>query len=270
LLELSMPIYISWSGQTSFKIAQNLHQMIRSIFPGQEVWVSAEDIQDGARWSPDLLRILDRASFCIMCIDPSNAHSPWLHFELGAVAKATSKWRIRVLLNELTPEELKGPVTLFQGVRIEKGDVRRMVEDIHANLSNSPLNHVQVIANLEEAWPDFQETVSKINLELSIKAKEKLAEAEKKAVAEREESSEPVLMAHINEVDEKILVLLCVNEGLEEEKIATTVYLPRGSAQHHLIELEKKGLVWSNLMFGVRRWFITDLGKKYVPAYYQD
>ena len=244
--------------------------MIRSIFPGQEVWVSAEDIQDGARWSPDLLRILDRASFCILCVDPFNAYSPWLHFELGAIAKATSKWHIRVLLNELAPEELKGPMTLFQGVKIEKGDVRRMIEDIHANLSNSPLNHVQVIANLEEAWPAFQESVSQMNLELSIKTKEKRAETEKKAGAEKKEPGEPVSMAHINEVDEKILVLLCVNDGLEEEKIATTVYLPRGSAQHHLIELEKKELVWSNLMFGVRRWFITDLGKKYLPAYYQE
>jgi hypothetical protein len=247
-----MPIYMSWSGQTSFKVAQILNQMIRSVFPGQETWVSVEDIHEGARWSPELLRILDRASFCILCVDPSNAHSPWLHFELGAIAKATSKWHIRVLLNELAPEELKGPLTLFQGVKIEKGDVRRMIEDIHANLSNSPLNHVQ------------------INLELSMKTKEKRAETEKKAGTERQESGEPVPMAHINEVDEKILVLLCVNDGLEEEKIATTVYLPRGSAQHHLIELERKELVWSNLMFGVRRWFITDLGKKYLPAYYQE
>jgi hypothetical protein len=152
---------------------------------------------------------------------------------------------------------------MFQSVKMEKNEVRRMVEDIHANLTSVDITHLQVIANLEDAWPAFEEEITKVNLALSIKGKP--AEPED-ATGE----SEPAPLVHINEVDEKILALLCVNDGLEEEKIATTVYLARGATQQHLIELENKGLVWSNLIFGVRRWFITDMGKRYLPAYYQE
>ncbi len=191
-------------------------------------------------------------------------------FEVGAIAKATSKWHIRVLLNEMIPEDLKGPLTQFQVVKIDKGDIRRMIEDIHANLSTSNLDHVEVVANLEEAWPVFQEEVGQLNRELSFINKTKAAEAEQLAQVGKQWESGSATMAYINEVDEKILALLCVNDGLEEERVAATVYLARAVAQQHLIELEKKELVWSNLMFGVRRWFITDKGKNYLPAYYQD
>lgn len=258
-----MPIYLGWSGQASYKVAQELHKLVRTALPGQDSWVSAEDIQDGARWSPELVRILDQASFCIICVDPSNFLSHWLHFEVGAIAKATSKWQVRIFLNELIPSDLRGPLTLFQAVRLEKGDVQRLFEDIHANLTQATVSHINMVSNLETAWPEFLENVTQINLTLSVKQKDHAAPAVK-------EKPDLMLNAYINEIDEKILALLCVNDGLEEEKIATTVYLPRGVCQQHLIDLENQELVWSNLLFGMRRWFITDLGKRYLPAFYQD
>ena len=256
-----MKIYIGWSGQTSFKIAQLLRDLIRDVIPGEEPWVSAEDIEGGERWSPDLLRILDQSNFAIICVDPSNFLSNWLNFETGAIVKSISKWRIRVYLNELEPNELKGPFSQFQAVKADRNDTRRMFEDIHANLGPDGITLLDMMGNLDDAWLVFQAKVSKLKVDAGIPIEEVQGEN-----GARDESN----MAYIDEVDEKILALISVNDGIEEEKIATTVYLPRGVLQQHLISLEKKELVWSNLLFGVRRWFITDQGKKYLPAFYHE
>ena len=255
-----MQIYISWSGQTSFRMARLLRELIKEVLPDQEPWVSAEDIEEGARWSPDLIRILDQSTFCIICADPTNFLSHWLHFEAGAIVKVTSKWHIRIYLNELKPGDLKGPFRQFQSVKLEKNDTRRMFEDLHANYEEESITHLEMMARFEDAWPGFQEKVNQLKAESSVKTDDG-------KVSEEKDESTP--LAYIDEVDEKILALLCVNDGIEEEKIAMTVYLTRTVCMHHLIELEKKELVWSSLLFGVRRWYITDLGKKYLPAFYQ-
>jgi len=79
-----------------------------------------------------------------------------------------------------------------------------------------------------------------------------------------------VTLNYIDEIDEKILALLCVNEGVDDYKISTTVYQQRGVTLKHLINLENMNLVWSNMSFGTRRWYITDLGRKYLPGIYQE
>ena len=115
-----MQIYISWSGQASYQVALSLRDLIRAVLPGIEVWVSGEDIKGGSRWSPELVRILDQTSFSIICADPSNQRSNWLNFEAGAIAKSTKKWNIKVFLFELKPGDLRGPLTQYQAVRVDR------------------------------------------------------------------------------------------------------------------------------------------------------
>ena len=261
VVEALMQVYISWSGKISYRIAQLLRDLIRSIFPDLEPWVSAEDIEEGARWSPDLLKILDQADFSIICVDPSNFLSHWLHFEAGAITKSIKKWNIKVFLYELTQGELKGSLGLFQTVRIDKAEIRRMLEDIHANYIQVPISQMEVVAHLEDAWPEFRDEIAKINKDPTP------TKTQKEDTPGKEFDPKQV---YLDEIDEKLLALLCVNEGIEDERIATTVYLPRGTCLQHLIEMENKELVWSNLSFGVRRWYITNFGKKFLPAFYQD
>ncbi len=256
-----MQIYISWSGQSSYKVALALRDLIFTILPGIDVWMSAEDIKDGARWSPELARILDQSVMKILCVDPPNQSSSWLIFEAGAIAKSTDKWNIKIFLFELKLEELRGPLSQYQTVLLDESDVRRMFEDIHAIIDGVKISKQEMVENLGYEWPDFKKTVQNITLESgipSIQAKETGTERD-----------EVTTLEYIDEVDEKILTLLFINEGIEEEKIATTVYLGRGECLRHLIDLEGKELVRSTLSYGIRRWYITDKGKKYLPGVYQ-
>jgi len=258
-----MKVYISWSGQVSYKLAILLRDFIGTLLPGLETWVSAEDIDGGARWSQDLLRILDETAYSIVCADPSNHLSLWLQFELGALAKSTGKWNISVLLNKLKQSELRGPLTQFSPVTIERNNILRLIEDIHANCTQIQVSRQELILNLDKTWPEFYQNVNKISMVAPSISKTKPLDP--KVVEDRDEPLE-----YVNEVGEKILALVSVNEGIDEDRIATTVYLRRGDTLKHLIDLEKMGLVWSTLSFGNRRWFITELGRKYLPGFYQE
>ena len=257
-----MQIYISWSGQTSYRAAVLLRELIRSQLVGLEPWVSAEDIRHGSRWSTDLLKILDQITFSIICVDPSNHQSQWLNFEFGAIAKTLGKWSIRVLLYEIKSDELMGPLTQYQHVKIDQHDFLRLLEDIQANFPHIEITQDELKANLAKAWPDFYRNISKISLETP----ENLGQEE----AGQEGDPNRTAINYIDEVDEKILALLCVNEGIDEFKISTTVYQNRNETLKHLINLENMNLVWSNMSFGTRKWYITELGRKYLPGIYQE
>ena len=49
-----MRIVISWSGNKSRKVAQELRKWLPLMFETVDVWVSSKDIGAGKRWSPEL------------------------------------------------------------------------------------------------------------------------------------------------------------------------------------------------------------------------
>jgi hypothetical protein len=185
-----------------------------------------------------------------------------MNFELGAIAKSIGKWNIKILLYELRPGELQGPLTHFQLVKVNEHDVLRLLEDIIANFSHLEVSQIDLAANLKEAWPEFNKKIGQISLST--------AETDDDQTIEGDSESHRFILEYIDEVDEKILALLCVNEGIDDDKIATTVYQTRSETLKHLVKLEKMNLVWSNMSFGSRKWYITDLGRKYLPGIYQD
>jgi hypothetical protein len=50
-------------------------------------WMSSENILAGARWNPEVVGHLSKTRFGVICVTPENLSSPWLVFEVGALAK---------------------------------------------------------------------------------------------------------------------------------------------------------------------------------------
>ena len=80
-----MKVFISWSGETSFEVAKILKEWIPCIIQDVEPYFSSEDIDKGARWSTDIAKELEEASFGILCVTRDNLQSQWLNFEAGAL-----------------------------------------------------------------------------------------------------------------------------------------------------------------------------------------
>ena len=159
-----MNIFISWSGNTSHKIACILRDWLPTVIHYIEPWVSSEDIKKGDRWSLELSKRLEEIHFGIICIDPSNVDSPWLNFEAGALSKSLEHGRVLPVLFGITPAELRGPLAQFQVTSFEKEDFYRLIRSINLTLASSRIDPERLFRSFEIAWPGLLDTINNIQL----------------------------------------------------------------------------------------------------------
>jgi hypothetical protein len=257
-----MKIYFSWAGATSYRVALSLRELINAIFPRLELWVPDADIQDGARWSSDLFQYLDQSVIGVICLDPSNSLNRWLQFEAGAIAKSLPPEKIRVLRFGLNQDHIQGPLTQFDSIGTDKTDILSFMELIRTSIEQFTISYMELRANLDINWSNFEGKLAKLDVE-SIPIQEEVTQP----FDFNGENETPV--EYLDGVEEKIIQLLFVNNGIDDDKISSLVYLSRGQCLQYLISMEKKNLIWSNLNTGVRYWYVTELGKKYLPGIYQ-
>jgi len=124
-----MNVLISWSGARSRSIAALLRQGMEAC-PGVRGWMSEIDIPTGSHWSQTLSKELDDAQFGIVCVTPENVNSAWLLYEAGVMSRHVRDARVVPYLIGLRPEELTGPLTLFQSVRANKEGTRRLFNEL--------------------------------------------------------------------------------------------------------------------------------------------
>ena len=151
-----MKVFISWSGETSHKVAIALRDWLPSVLQGLEPYVSSEDIEKGARWSSEIGRQLDEISFGILCVTPDNLGSAWLNFEAGALSKSVETSRVSPFLLNLRPAELVGPISQFQAALPRADDILRLVKSINS-VREYPLEEARLIDAVEMWWPRLEE-----------------------------------------------------------------------------------------------------------------
>jgi len=166
----SMKIFISWSGEVSFQVAKVLKEWIPCIIQDAEPYFSSEDIDKGARWSTDIARELESASFGILCVTKDNLESQWLNFEAGALSKAIDKAKVCPLLFKLKPSDISdSPILQFQMANVQKDDIFKLFKSINASLGESGLDDGRLEKVFETFWPKmndgFNSIVTSENLE---------------------------------------------------------------------------------------------------------
>src|SRR5262249_34248306 len=82
-----MKVFISWSGETSQRIAHEMHRWLPLILPSVAPFITTTDIDKGARWQGEISRELDQSNYGIVCLTSDNLDSRWIAFEAGALSK---------------------------------------------------------------------------------------------------------------------------------------------------------------------------------------
>lgn len=103
----SMKVFISWSGTKSQEVAKVLKRWIPCVIQSVEPYFSSADIDKGARWSTDIAKELQDASFGILCVTKDNLSSAWLNFEAGALSKYIDQSKVCPFLIDLKPSEIQ-------------------------------------------------------------------------------------------------------------------------------------------------------------------
>jgi CxxC-x17-CxxC domain-containing protein len=156
-----MKVFLSWSGKRSQAIAEILRDWLPKVIQAVQPWMSAVDIDRGARWSSDIAVELGGTGFGILCLTPENLDSSWIHFEAGALSKTLENAFVCPYLFDMQPSELKGPLLQFNAARANKEDTRKLILTINA-LLKEPLSLAHVCQSCDLWWPQLEVSLNAI------------------------------------------------------------------------------------------------------------
>jgi hypothetical protein len=156
-----MKVFLSWSGERSQGIAEALRDWLPKVIQAVQPWLSAVDIERGARWSTDIASELAQTSFGVLCLTPENLDSSWIHFEAGALSKTLDKTYVCPYLFELEPADLKGPLVQFNAARATKEDTLKLVHTVN-DAQEAPLPKAVLEESYEVWWPKLEERFSNL------------------------------------------------------------------------------------------------------------
>ena len=171
-----MKVFLSWSGETSRAIAEALRDWLPKVIQAVVPWMSAVDIEKGARWSSDIAAELEQTSFGILCLTADNRDAPWIHFEAGALSKTLQNTLVCPYLFDLEPTDLTGPLVQFNATRANKKDTQRLVLSIN-DAQETPLTQLNIEESFEVWWPKLEECLRDLAV-APLQAKPKRPERE--------------------------------------------------------------------------------------------
>ena len=158
-----MKVFISWSGSKSQEVAKILKQWIPCVIQNVEPYFSSADIDKGARWSTDIAKELQDASFGILCVTKENLSSSWLNFEAGALSKSIDQSKVCPFLVDLKPSDIQNsPILQFQMASATKEDVLKLFESINTNLGEKRLNETVLSTTFDTFWPKINEALQSV------------------------------------------------------------------------------------------------------------
>ena len=157
-----MKIFISWSGSRSRAIAEILREWLPNVVHAARPWVSASDIEKGARWISNIAVELDQTKFGIICLTRENLEAPWIMFEAGALSKALQTTYVCPFLFGVEPADIKGPLVQFQATKAEKEDTWKLIHTINRALGDEARPDRKVDETFDLWWPKLEEQLRKL------------------------------------------------------------------------------------------------------------
>lgn len=109
-----MKVFITWSGEWAKNIAEMLRDWLPSVIHVVEPWMSEADIGAGGHWLTLLNEQLEQTDFGIVVLTPENLLAPWIHYEVGALAKKVDIGGVCPYLVGIEKSTVTGPLAQFQ------------------------------------------------------------------------------------------------------------------------------------------------------------
>lgn len=157
-----MKVFISWSGEKSKKVAEELKEWIPCVLQSVEVFYSPEDIEKGENWDKKLTEELSECDYGIVCLTFQNWRSPWLNFEAGAIANSPKlDTRVTALMVDMEESDIKGPLKKYQTTKFEKKDIWELILDINKK-TEKPVEEKILKMTFEMFWDLFNKKIENI------------------------------------------------------------------------------------------------------------
>jgi hypothetical protein len=167
-----MKVFISWSGDRSRMIAEELRDWLPTIVQSLEPFISTQDVPVGGRGLNVLASQLQDCSFGILCLTQENKQGPWIHFEAGALSKVIEASRVVPLLLDLKISDLTGPLVQFQAIAIEDRDGVFALIKALSEQSLPPITESRLQRLFDMFWPELEAKISQLKVAAASEPKQ--------------------------------------------------------------------------------------------------
>lgn len=165
-----MKVFISWSGELSKAIAEQLKKWIPCIIQSIDVFFSPEDIEKGENWDTKISQVLSDCKYGIICLTPQNVSAPWINFEAGAIAKSLDS-RVSCLMVNIKPSDIRGPLSRYQATKLDKKDMFQLISDIN-KATDQALDEHRLTNAFNAMWTQLEQEISSVLKTYSIPQEE--------------------------------------------------------------------------------------------------
>ncbi len=157
-----LKVFISWSGDTSHKVAMVFREWLPLVIQSIEPYVSSEDIDKGARWSSDIAKELADSTFGILCVTKDNLNAPWLCFEAGALSKTIEKSYVTPFLFDIKRSEIDGPILQFQSTIFDKNDIKKLVLTLNTACGDAGITAERLDKSFDVWYSTLEKDLNKV------------------------------------------------------------------------------------------------------------
>lgn len=147
-----MKVFISWSGERSRLIAEELKIWLKDVIQILEPFMSQHDIQKGSIWTEELDKELKSDSIALIVLTSDNIESPWINYEAGAIHKGINGNKIATLLVDIDYSQLPSTLSKFNGTKFEKGEIHSLLKSINKELGKSSLDEAVLLRSFNSHW----------------------------------------------------------------------------------------------------------------------
>jgi len=152
-----MNVFIAWSGDRSKRVSLALRNWLPQVIQSVHPWMSDTDIAAGSRWPNEESKALENSDFGIICLTRENSEEPWILFEAGGLSKFAEKSRVCMYLVDDKPEDLFGPLALFQAKRADKAGTEAIIASMnHANDNANQIDPQRLGKAFSVFWPELE------------------------------------------------------------------------------------------------------------------
>ena len=155
-----MNVFISWSGERSRVIAEELRTWLKDVVHILDTFMSEHDIQKGANWIDVLDDKLKHGVFAILVLTPENRDAPWINYEAGAVHKGIKENKIATLLLDVDYGDLPSTLSKFNGANCDRDGLLAVVKSINSELKDRALDPGTLKRSFVAHWPRMEKIIN--------------------------------------------------------------------------------------------------------------
>ncbi len=155
-------VFISWGGDLSKQLAEELSQWIPSVLQFVKPYFTPDDIEKGSHWESCIANELSTSNFGLICLTSDNLTRPWILFEAGTLSKNLGHSHVCPILFNVDPTTLNSPLSCFQTTQFNKSDFRKLIQTINNTCGEYKLSDIVLNKVFEKWWPEFEERINTI------------------------------------------------------------------------------------------------------------